>query len=519
VGDSIFGGLRRAVGGGSKAVTSSGRPRGQLTIGQPPAGGGGAVAGVGLGVIRAAGLGRAFGRRAVGWAAEQAIAPNSVTGIAFLIALCAAAWLSGGTRADTVRGAGALVAWALARVGARQLQAITGRRDRGPAGAALGAAYPADWLALPGYDLSTDEPGARGRATARPGARVDGFAWPFAVSTVAAQCAAYGGIAAGGAAAGWTQTWPLAVVAVICLSVAEIARTCGQAVSADLVPRQARRGPAILSSLQAVLPPPVGVRVVLAALVMVRYGPRVALFLVCVIEVIALARVIVGHRARSPASTGSSAIMAQADCAAQDVLLCCRDDGPFARWTGRLIRGNLTPLPPALAGLVAITLLAALGIGKLPGVLALTPVVVLLLAASGASHPHDGRFDWLVPALIGLCQYIYLGSLGFARSVPGSAVFATCSMTAVWYAGLGIRTPADRPDHPGARLSRPQRIRQVITRRGDGIGWEGRLCVVGLTSVFGITTFGYLGLAAYLAALMCGKVVAGYLIPGEDQRP
>jgi hypothetical protein len=42
--------------------------------------------------------------------------------------------------------------------------------------------------------------------------------------------------------------------------------------------------------------------------------------------------------------------------------------------------------------------------------------------------------------------------------------------------------------------------------------------VAGLAAIFGIATFGYLGLAAYLGALVCRKVVIGYLIPGEDGR-
>ena len=38
------------------------------------------------------------------------------------------------------------------------------------------------------------------------------------------------------------------------------------------------------------------------------------------------------------------------------------------------------------------------------------------------------------------------------------------------------------------------------------------------TEVLGVATFGYLGLAAYLAALLGRKVVVGYLIGEEGQR-
>ena len=114
--------------------------------------------------------------------------------------------------------------------------------------------------------------------------------------------------------------------------------------------------------------------------------------------------------------------------ASQDVVLALRDDGRAARWAGRLVQGNLIPLPPAMAGLIATAMLAALGLRGLPGFIAMTPPVVMMLAAPGSSHPHDGRFDWLVPVLLALAQYVYLGALGFALAVPGPAdLLALCA--------------------------------------------------------------------------------------------
>src|SRR5262249_36768416 len=72
-------------------------------------------------------------------------------------------------------------------------------------------------------------------------------------------------------------------------------------------------------------------------------------------------------------------------------VLALRDDGAAARWAGRLVQGNLIPLPPALAGLIATAMLAALGLRDLPGFIAMTPPVVMMLAAPGSSHPHDGN--------------------------------------------------------------------------------------------------------------------------------
>jgi hypothetical protein len=42
--------------------------------------------------------------------------------------------------------------------------------------------------------------------------------------------------------------------------------------------------------------------------------------------------------------------------------------------------------------------------------------------------------------------------------------------------------------------------------------------VVGLAATFGLATFGYVGLAAYLGVLICRKVVTGYLVPREEDR-
>ena len=213
------------------------------------------------------------------------------------------------------------------------------------------------------------------------------------------------------------------------------------------------------------------------------------MLVICVLSLIrSLIRAARAWRAASAAAaaaTGSAQTALAAAAAGQDVVLACRDDGALARWTGRWLLGNLMPLPPAVAGLTAILLLTWVGIGSLPGVVALTPVVVLLLAAPGASHPHDGRFDWLVPALLCLGQYSFLAAFGLAREVPGPVIFAACAITSVWYAGLvassTIRSlqprPAERPATATARqpqpepapvlASRKQRIKQIIagTRR------------------------------------------------------
>ena len=190
-----------------------------------------------------------------------------------------------------------------------------------------------------------------------------------------------------------------------------------------------------------------------------------------------------------------------------DVVLALRDDGRAARWAW-LVQGNLIPLPPALAGLIATAMLAALGLRGLPGFIAMTPPVVMMLAAPGSSHPHDGRFDWLVPVLLALAQYVYLGALGFALGVPGPVTFSLCALTFLWYAGITAEARGTVAGERGLAAGR--------AGPGPRIGWETRLFAAGLAATFGLATFGYLGLATYLGVLICRKVLIGYLIPREE---
>jgi hypothetical protein len=411
------------------------------------------------------------------------------------------------------------------------------------------------------------------------------------VCTRAAECAIYGGIAAGAVADGWTDTWTLAIVVVIFVCAADIAQTCSRAISARSL-NAALAGPAggktpsargagsgrapsqpppsqppssqtplALRRLGAALTVPAGARVLLAALLLVAYSPRMALFAVLVICVLSLIRSIIraarGWRAASAAAAGASPKRVLAAAAAgQDVVLACRDDGALARWTGRWLLGNLMPLPPAIAGLTAILLLAWVGMRQLPGVVAFTPIVVLLLAAPGSSHPHDGRLDWLVPAVLCFAQFSFLAAFGLARSVPDLVVFTACSMTAIWYAGLvaGLNNPVGREAPPtqappnrtpstqasatqprlapaaaGAAgpsvvlASRKKRIKQIIARKQPPgmhrIGWEGRVSFIVVAGMFGLTTFGYLGLSACLAALIGRNALVHYLRPAQDRKP
>ncbi len=160
----------------------------------------------------------------------------------------------------------------------------------------------------------------------------------------------------------------------------------------------------------------------------------------------------------------------------------CRDDGRLAGWLGRPVRGQLVPLPPALTGLAAVCVLAALGLRDLPGFLLIAPVIAMLLAAVGSSHPHDGRLDWIVPVVLQVGQYIYIAAVGSATGVPAPVIFALCAVLAVRYEDLAGHA-----------------------QRHAALGWDGRMIVAGLGAALGIATFAYLLLAAYVGVLSSAR--------------
>jgi hypothetical protein len=156
------------------------------------------------------------------------------------------------------------------------------------------------------------------------------------------------------------------------------------------------------------------------------------------------------------------------------------------------------PLPPAVAGLAATSLLAWLGMRNLPGLLLLTPVVVMLLAAFGSRHPHDGRLDWLTPAVLLAGQLVYFAAVGFSFRVPPPVTFTLCGLVALHYVELAGRAWPDAGQAPDTRL-----------------GWEGRMVIAGLGAMTGIAMFAYLALSAYLVVLVCSKILTSRLVAAE----
>ena len=171
-----------------------------------------------------------------------------------------------------------------------------------------------------------------------------------------------------------------------------------------------------------------------------------------------------------------------------------RRRGPLARRPGA---GPASPLPPVLVGLFVTCVLAALGLGNLPGILVLTPVEAMLLAALGARHPHDGRLDWLVPALLLAAECVFLAALGFSHRVPAAVVFALLAAVIMRHVDVAYRARCGR----GLAADR------------FGFGWDGRMLLAGLAAVFGIAPVAYAIISGYLWLLFGWDYLSGWLLP------
>jgi hypothetical protein len=414
-------------------------------------------------------------RRMVGWAARRSLAPNALTGIGLACSLCAAAWFSAGTRSAAIAGSLAICAgYPARRVGAH----LAAARE-----AAGGAPDVAAVLAEP----VLAEPVLAEPELAEP--ELAGFdGWLTAVGAAAGELAVYAGLAAGAGASQRHGSWVLAAEAAITLSIGQAARLCRPGRAA------ARPARSPLSSLAKwLLTLPAGGRAALIAVTAPIWGARITFMALIAAGAVAVLGTVVR-------GTGQ-AVGARLDggAAAAGGIAACRDDGPVARWAGRVVQGQLVPLPPALAGLAATVLLAALGLGNLPGILVFAPVAAMLLAAPGAGHPHDGRLDWVVPLVLLAAQYIYLAALGFSAGVPGPVTFGLTSMVALHQLDVACRARQETR-WPGQRA---------------GLGWDGRMLAMGLGAQLGIASFAYLALTAYLGWLLCRVSLAGWLAVRE----
>ena len=438
-------------------------------------------------------------RRMAGWAARRSLAPNALTGIGLACSLCAAAWFTSGTRLAAVTGGLALCAGYLARRIRAQLVAArnTGGVAQGDAAATVAAPPMLAGPVLASPVLASPVPASPVLASWE--------GWLGGIGAAVGELAVYAALAVGARASQRHGIWLLATDAAITLSICQLARLGRPARTRPARTRPAQIPPSHIppargqharaAELQArsslsllagrLIALSTGERTVVIAVTAPLWGARIT-FLALIVWGAAAAAWALAQGVWAPGRSAGG-------------IAACRDDGPAARLVGRLIRGQLMPLPPALAGLSAIVLLAALGLGNLTGVLLLAPVAAMLLAAPGAGHPHDGRLDWLVPLMLLVGQYIFLVALGLSGGVPGPVMFGMISVVALRQLDV-----ARRASQQGGWPAQP-----------SGLGWDGRIVLVGLAAVLGFVTFAYLALTAYLGLLLCRVSVSGWLAVRE----
>jgi len=412
------------------------------------------------------------------WAAWRELKPAALYGISLGLGLVAAVWFSElAVRAKLLATAALIASFIASRAGA--LLAATSREGRArPAvdwfGAASGlltefGVYAA--LAVSSALASQQRPGVP--------AGLDGI---FGGALQNTSAASWGG-------AGPVGVWRLAIAAMVVLAVrrmAELGFEYTARTPGNLFPRSLMR----ILEQAAILP--TGERFVLIAVTAVFFGPRLTFLALLCWGVLAAGYILAGQLARSAAWTEPAS-----GSAPDGGLAAYRDDGVVARWIGGLVQGRLPPLPPVLVGLLVTCVLAALGLGNLPGIVVLTPVEAMLLAALGARHPHDGRLDWLVPALLLTGECVFLAALGFSYHVPAPLVFALLAAVIMRHVDLAYRARCGR-GLPADRF---------------GLGWDGRMLLAGLAAVFGIAPVAFAVISGYLWLLFCWDFLSGWLQP------
>jgi Family of unknown function (DUF5941) len=404
------------------------------------------------------------------WAAGRQLAPAALSGISLGLGLLAAVWFSEpATRAQVLAIVTLLVSFAAGRAAA-QLAAIEGTR---PAvdwlGAASGlltefAVYAA--LAVSSGLAAQDNAGPTG---------LNGI---FGASLRDTVVATWGG-------ADQIGIWRLAVAAVLLLGARQLAELCYEGLaqaSGSIFPRPARH------LLGQIITLPAGERIVVIAVTVVYFGPRLTFGVLLAWGAVAAGYLLAGQLA------GAGKLVR-----ARGVLPAYRGDGVLAYRIGGVVRGQLPPLPPLLVGLLVTCDLAVLGVAHLTGVLILAPVMAMLLAALGARHPHDGRLDWAVPSLLLIGEGVFLAGLGFARHVWLPVIFALLAAVVMRHADIAYRAGAGRG----------------IPADKFGLGWDGRMLVAALAAVFSFVPFAYAVLTAWLWLLTAWDFLGAWLKTGD----
>jgi len=415
------------------------------------------------------------------WAAWRQLTPAALYGISLGLGLVAALWFAElSVHAKLLAIAALTGSFLFARTGS--LLAATSREGRirplvGWLGTVCGLLTE---LAI--YAALAVSAGVAPAIPATPESPVPGLDGTFGASLRDTFVATWGG-------AGTAGVWRLAIAALLLLGVRRLAglgyeHTAGA--PGDLFPRS------VLRTVEQAVTFPVGERYAVIVLTSVFFGPRLTFVVLLGWGGLAAGYLLAGQVARS--------LRAPAAARPEDgVLAAYRGDGALSGWIGALVDGRLPPLPPLLVGLLVTGVLTALGLGNLPGILVLTPVEAMMLAALGSRHPHDGPLDWLVPALLLAGEGVFLAALGLARHVIPWVVFTLLAAVVVRHVDLACRARAGRG----------------IPADVLGLGWEGRMLLGAVAAVAGIAPLAYAALSGYLWVLFIWDFLSVWLRPAH----
>jgi len=416
------------------------------------------------------------------WAAWRRLTPAALYGISLGLGLVAAIWFAElDVRAKLLAIPALAGSFLFARTGS--LVAATSRDGR--------VSPLVSWLATACGLLTEPALYAALAVSSRLG-QSDGLDGTFGGALRNTFVATWGG-------AGEAGVWRLAIAALLLLGVRKLAglgyeRTAGAPV--DLFPRS------VLRTLEQAITFPAGERYAVIVLTSVLFGPRLTFLILLGWGVLGAGYLLAGQIARSARAAGAARSGGPDDDEDEDNgLAAYRGDGVLAHWAGALVDGRIPPLPPVLVGLLVTGMLAALGLGNLPGILVLTPIEAMMLAALGSRHPHDGRLDWLAPALLLAGEGVFLGALGLARQVTLWVVFALLAAVLVRHVDLACRARAGR----GLEAD-------VL-----GLGWEGRMLLAGVAATAGLVPFAYAALAGYLWLLFIWEFLTVWLVPANPE--
>ena len=409
------------------------------------------------------------------WAAWRRLAPAALYGISLGLGLVAAVWFAElAVRAKLLAVTALAASFLFARTGS--LLAATSRDGRiRPAVSWLGGACGllTELAVYAGLAVSSGLVVSSGLYGYPAG--VAGLNGPFGYTLQNTVVASWGG-------AGTAGVWRLAIAAMLVLAVrrmAELGYEHTARAPGLLFPRSALR------TLEQALTFPAGERFAVIAATSVFFGPRLTFLVLLAWGVLAAGYILAGDAARS----------ADLSRSVRSGLAAYRDDGVVSRWIGGLVEGKLPPLPPVLVGLFVTGVLAGLGLGNLPGILVLTPVEAMMLAALGARHPHDGRLDWLVPALLTAGEGVFLAALGLSYHVAAWLVFTLLAAVVMRHVDLAFRA----------------RVGRGLSADVFGLGWEGRMLLAGFAALAGLVPLAYALLSGYLWMLFSWDFLSGWL--------